>query len=376
MTRTRAIIQKEVRQIIRDPKSLGVILVLPALILVLYGYGLSFDPKNLPLWVLDYSQTARSRDYVAQFTHLDAFDFRGYLEDRAQIPWYLSTRRAVAVLVIPPDFSERIERGETAVVQAVIDGSNSSIAGQALAYLEGISRAYSASIQAAEITRRGIDPLHAMGMEPRVWYNPDLKSARFLLPGLMGYILAIVCVVATALSVVRERERGTMEQLAVSPLSPAELIIGKAVPYIVVAFLTGLLILATGMALFDLRVEGDLWLLFILLLIYTTCNLGLGLLISSIADSQQSAFQAALLVSLLPSMILSGFIYPISSMPVVLRGITYLVPARYFLSALRDIMLRGAGLEAFWGQILLLLLFTGLTLTISTLRIRKRLFGL
>jgi ABC-2 type transport system permease protein len=374
--KTWPLVKKEFRQIIRDPKSLGILLILPALILILYGYGLSLDIKHLSLWVVDASRSSKSREYVAQFFHHEEFDFKGYIEESREVRRFLDTRRAGVVLVIPHDFAERIERGEVTTVQAILDGSNATVASRALAYIEGINRAYSAGIQVEELRERGIDPLHSIEMEPRIWYNPELKSTEYLLPGLMGYILSIVCVVSTALSIVRERERGTMEQLAVSPLSPVELILGKVIPYILISFITATLILVTGVVLFGLRIRGSLPLLFVLFSLYTTCNLGLGLLISSIADSQQAAFQGALLTSVLPAMILSGFIFPIKSMPVILQGITYLVPARYFLVALRGVILRGAGIGAFWEQLVILACLSVLTLGVSVYRIRRRLFGL
>ncbi|MBI4531181.1 MAG: ABC transporter permease [Candidatus Latescibacteria bacterium] len=374
--KTWPIVKKEFRQIVRDPKSLWILLILPALILILYGYGLSLDIKHLPLWVFDTSRSSRSREYVAQFSHHEEFDFKGYIGEEREIRRFLDTRRAGVVLVVPHDFAERIGRGEVATVQAILDGSNATVASRAFASIEGINQAYSATIQTEELRRLGIDPLHSIEMEPRVWYNPELKSTEYLLPGLMGYILAIVCVVSTALSVVRERERGTMEQLAVSPLSPEELILGKVIPYILIAFITATLILVTGVVFFGLTIRGSLTLLFVLFSLYTTCNLGFGLLISSIADSQQAAFQGALLTSVLPSMILSGFIFPIQSMPTILQGVTYLVPARYFLVALRGIVLRGAGIGAFWEQLVILAGLSLLTLGISVYRIRKRLFGL
>lgn len=375
-SRTWAIMQKEMRQILRDRRSLVTLLLMPAVIMVLYGYGLSLDLRRLPLWILDSSRSSQSRDFASQFSHCVEFDLKGYLSDPGEIRTYLDSGRARAVMVIPEDFAGRIERGEEAKVQALLDGSDATQAGRAQAYIEGITRGFSASIQTKALLRQGIEPARTMALEPRIWYNPDLKSAEFLLPGLMGYILAIVCVVATALSVARERERGTMEQLAVSPLSPTQLIVGKVAPYILIAFITASLVLLTGVALFGVHVRGNPLILFMLLVVYTTCNLGLGLLISSMAKDQQAAFQGALLISVLPAMILSGFIYPIRSMPAFLRGITYLVPARYFLVALRGVVLKGSGMAAVWEQVACLVALSVITLGISARLIRRRLFGM
>ena len=364
---------KELRQIVRDWRTLAVLLFFPAFMMILFGYALNFDVKHVPLAVLDNDRTPRSRDFVQNFGHSEYFDLRGYLERESDIDEALDAGRVQCVLVIPPGFTQQLTRGATAEVQVNVDGSNSNSAAAVLGYVNAICLDYAGRVRATALLRAGLSGI-AMPIDyrPRVWYNPELKSARFLIPGIMVQILLIMTVISTSLSVVREKERGTMEQLVVSPLGPAEVILGKTVPYLGIAFIGVGIVLFVGWALFGVAVKGSWFLLFGATLVFLVGGLGMGLLISTLTGTQRSAFQLSALLTMLPSILLSGFIFPLRNMPIPIQVVSYLIPARYFLPVLRGIILKGTGLSAFWPDLVFLVGFAILTLVLSTGRLRRQ----
>ena len=371
--RFRPIAVKEFRQIFRDWQTLAVLLLFPAFLMILFGYALSFDVKHIPLAVLDNDRTERSRNFAGSFLHSEYFDLRPAVPDERAIDKILDTGRAGVVLVIPPGFDRQLARGRAAVVQVDIDGSNSRSASIALGYVAAICQDFSQHIQTAALVRAG---MHSVALpvdyRPRVWYNPELKSAKFLIPGIIVQILLIMTVISTALSIVREKERGTMEQLTVSPLRPLEVIFGKTVPYLALSLVGAGVVLFVGRALFGVAVKGNWILLFLSLLVFLVCGLAMGLLISTIANSQRAAYQLSALLTMLPSILLSGFIFPIRNMPIVIQIVSYIIPARYFLPVLRDIILKGVGLSVFWPQMLFLTVFAVVVLILSTFRLRRQ----
>ncbi len=363
---------KELTQIRRDPLSLGMLIAIPAFLLILFGYALTFDVRNLALGVCDQDGSASSRELVQRFAITEYFDLKQQVADpRALVA--LMDREVIRVgLVIPPDFEARLKAGRPAPVQFFVDGTNATIASAVTGYAEAITQAFSHQLVLERLWRAGHrPPPAAVTVEARIWYNPELESARFLLPGLIAFLLMVATVVATSLSVTRERERGTLEQLLLAPLRPYQLVLGKTLPYLLVAIGSTVLILLVGRLLFDVEVRGDMLVLALVVLAYLLAGLGQGLLISTIAPSQQVAFQIAIISTLLPTFILSGFVFPIYNMPSVIQALTYLVPARYFLVALRGVMLKGTGLAVFWPDVLLLLAFAGLMLTLSSIRLRR-----
>lgn len=373
LTRIRPIIIKEFRQVARDRRSLGVLLFIPTFMLIMFGYALNFDVKHTSLAIYDEDKSQTSRDFVENFLHSEYFDLKYYLNSAREIDELLGEEKVRVALVIPQDFSERLLAGREAVVQVIVDGANSNAAVTAIGYVSFIVQNYSTKILTNALVRTGQSGLSLpIDYRPRVWYNPELRSAKFLVPGLIVFILMVTTVISTSLSVVREKERGTMEQIIVSPIKPLELILGKTIPYIFISLIATLVILLVSYFLFDVVIKGSYLLLFVVTLIFLTGGLGLGLLISTIADTQQLAFMLAVLVTILPSFILSGFVFPIRNMPVVIQAITYLIPARYFLVVLRSIILKGVGLSAFWDQVLFLITFAGLTITASSVRMRKK----
>jgi ABC-2 type transport system permease protein len=370
------IVRKEFRQIRRDKRALGVLLVIPSMMLIMFGYALNFDVKHSAVAVCDEDNSKTSREFVQLFFNSEYFDYAYRLTDRQRINDLLDAEKVVAVIVIPRDFSDNIAGGRDAPIQIIVDGSNANAATTVLGYLGTIIQQYSLNIMARTFYRYGRQQIvHPIDMEPRVWYNPELRSAKFLVPGLIAFILTITAVISTSLSVVREWEMGTVEQIIVSPLKPVELILGKTVPPTVIALIATVTVLLAGYLLFDVQIKGSYLWLFAVTFIFLVGSLGLGLLISSIAGTQQVAFMIAVIATMLPTFILSGFIFPIRNMPPIIQAITYFIPARYFLVALRSIMLKGVGPGAFWDQILCMTAYAILTLAASSIRMKRLLRG-
>ncbi len=367
------IVIKEFRQVSRDTRTLGILLFVPAFMLIMYGYALTFDVKHVPLAVLDEDKTPVSRALIEKFRHTEYFDLLYDLNRSQEIGTYMEEEKVHAALVIPRDFSEHVRGGKTAEVQVIVDGANSNEANAAVGYVNAILLNYTQSAFAQAYQRMAGSPLVLpIDLRPRIWFNPELKSALFLFPGLIGFLLMVTTVISTALSIVREKEQGTMEQIAVSPIRSRELIVGKTIPYIVSSSTSAVVILLVGYFIFDLTVRGSLLLLLLVTLIYILGGLGLGVMISTIAKTQQVAFFIAIMVTMLPSFLLSGFIFPIKNMPVAIQVITYLLPARYYLSALRAIILKGVGLWAFWEPVALLCVFATAIMGISSVRLTRQ----
>lgn len=366
------LVLKEFTQIRRDPLSLGMLIALPAFLLILFGYALTFDVRNLALGVCDQDQSVASRELIQRFVTTEYFDLKRQVDDPQKLTQLIDHDVVRVGLVIPPGFSERLQAGRPAPVQLLVDGINAITASAATSYTEAIVRTFSSQVILEQVMRTGqrLSP-PTVSVEARIWYDPELESARFLLPGLIAFLLMVDTVVATSLSIARERERGTMEQLMLAPLEPYQLVIGKTLPYLLVTIGATVLILLVGHLLFNVTVRGEPLVLALVVLAYLLAGLGQGLLISTIAPSQQVAFQIAAVSTLLPTFILSGFVFPIYNMPPVIQAITYLVPARYFLVAIRGVMLKGTGLDVFWPDVLLLLLFALFTLALSSIRLRR-----
>jgi ABC-2 type transport system permease protein len=365
----RAVAVKEVRQIRRDAMSLLMLVGLPAFMLVLYGYALNFDVRHVALAVQDRDLSPASRDLIASFVNSTYFDVTATPAPGESLEELTERRIARAVLVIPEGFSSDLASGRTAEVQLLLDGADSTTAATVLGYAGSLVADANARSVRVALARSGTGELPSLDVQPRVWYNPELDSTQFLVPGLAGTLLMLTAVLSTSLSVVRERERGSMEQLRVAPLRTSELVLGKTFPYLLLSLLATVIILAAAHVLFDVVIRGPHLALLAATLVYLLGALGLGLLISTLADSQALAFQASLLISLLPSMFLSGFIFQIRSMPELLQLVTYLVPARYYLVILRGIILKGTGLSPYWDQMGFLALFALVVLTLSARRL-------
>ena len=356
MKRFWAIFKKEFRQIRRDPLSLGLLIFVPVMLLVLYGYALSFDVKHIRVAVADLDQTAASRRLLDSLFRNPYFTPGPRMDSVREADALLQHGRARVALVIPRGYEAGLARGDEVAVQALVDAANANTASTAIGYLESVADRVTRQIR--EELQHNLRPdvtLPQVVPEPRLWFNPELKSATFLVPGLIGMIMMLSAVIATSLSIVREKERETMEQLQVSPIRPEELILGKTLPYVAIGIISMTLILVLAYVLFGVQVRGSFVLLAGATLLFLFAALGLGVFISSVTRSQQVAFQAAILSSLLPSVILSGLIFPIHNMPLPIQALTFLVIPRYFVATLRGIILKGAGLGELWPQLVGLL---------------------
>ena len=366
------IIIKEFRQIRRDPTSLGMLLILPAVLIIMVGYALNFDVKHIPLAIFDQSGNAESRKYLDKFTHSEYFDYAYEVRSHKEIERLFLRGDVKVALVIPPAFGQDLLAGHETHVQILVDGSDANTAGQAVGYATRITMEFSSALILDAFRRAGKTFSPPIDFEPRVWYNPDLVSSKFLVPGLIGFIIMLTGVISTSMTIVRERERGTMEQIMVSPLRPAQVILGKTLPYMAIALVAATLILILGYFLFAIEIKGSLLVLYAGIFMVILGALGQGVLISTITESQQVAFLISVFSSLLPSFLLSGFIFPVSSMPVFLQVLSNMAAVKFFLVIVRGVMLKGVGFEAVWPQFVYLTLFAALTLGISVKRFQKR----
>lgn len=372
MRKTWAVALKEIRQAMRDPLSLLLLIGFPAFVLIMYGYALNFDVKHIRLAVQDLDQSRQSRDFVAAFTHSRYFDLVADVPAGADLDELIASGHARCILIIPEKFAEKLDSDESSPAQFLLDGSDSNTASTALSYAGIIAAQSNVTLLADRLGPVQFAQLPTMNFEPRVWYNPELRSTNFLVPGLMGFVLMLTAVLSTALSVVREKERGTLEQLRVAPLGIGQLLLGKSLPYLVMSMTATGIMLAAAHYLFHVYVRGSYVQLFAITLLYLVGALGFGLLVSTLAHSQAMAFQLGTITSMLPAVLLSGFVYPIRSMPVVLQAITYAVPARYYLKILRGIVLKGAPVTAYWEQVLFLVIYAGVVILLAWRRLNRR----
>jgi drug efflux transport system permease protein len=372
LTGIRPVIRKEFRQIRRDPRSLIFLLFLPAFLLLMFGYALNFDVKHVPLAVCDLDRTQASRDFSARFSATEYFDLRHRLSDPRDVDALLGREAVDIALIIPRGFGDDLAAGRETKVQALVDGASAMTATTAAGYIGAIIQSETTRFTLEVLERRGRGRFEPpLDVETRVWYNPELRSALFLLPGLMAFILMVIVVISTAFSVVRERERGTMEQILVSPVRSVDLVLGKTGPYFLISLVSAHVVLLFGFLLFGVPIRGNYFLLLLTMTLFLIGALGQGVLISTVARSQQVAFMISILSTFLPTFILSGFVFPIRNMPLVIQALTYVIPARYFLVTLRAVMLKGAGFAAFWKDVLFLALFAAATIVVSTVRLER-----
>jgi ABC-2 type transport system permease protein len=359
---------KEALHLARDRQAVYMALGMPVLLLALFGYAVTFDLQRLPLGLDDQDLSPSSRRLAQAFTASGAFEVAGRVE---LTDAEASLRRGAvkAVLHLPKDLERRLRRGQPAELQLVLDGADGNSAAIAAGYAAGIAQAE------AERILREAGALGEMPLQARVWsrFNPAMESAKFVVPGLIAMILAIMAVLLTALTVAREWERGSMESLFATPVGRLEIVLGKLAPYVVLGMVQVLLVVTVGCFLFDVPIRGSLTLLFGSSALFLACMLGQGLLISVLTRNQMVAVQVGMLSSMLPTLLLSGFIFPIENMPAFLQGLTYAFPARYFMQIIRGVMLKGSGLAALWPQLLSLVGLALLLVVVATARFRRRL---
>ncbi len=371
--RIATILVKELRQVSRDRATLAMLLVVPVFLLLMFGFAISLDVTHIPLAVLDRDRTEASRGFVEHFLHSEYFDLKAVLTRDSQIDELLDEGTARVALVVPRGFGKVVAAGGRVEVQAIVDGSNASTGATAIGYVQAVAADYSQRTLVRALEKAGTaGAWRTVDFRPRVLFNPEMRSANFLVPGLIVLILIMSAVMSTALSIVREKERGTMEQLTVSPVQPLELIVGKTAPYLLIGLISAATILAASWLLFGVSVKGSWVDLGIVTLLFLIGCLGFGVLISTVSDSQQVAFLVSVMTTLLPVFILSGFVFPFRNMPVIIQAVSYVLPGRFYLSALRAIMVKGAGLWAFKEQVLALILFAAFTCGLSVIRLRRQ----
>jgi ABC-2 type transport system permease protein len=364
------LIKKEFQQLKRDKRLMFILIVMPVIQIIIFGYVFSTDVKNISTAVVDKAQTTESRALVGSLKSAGYFTLQGYADGRAEIMRRMEEGSVKVGLIIPSDYSTKLARDETAQVEALIDGSDPNTGGNAASYLLRIAQAQGLKIKIKRLGGR--TPAPPLDARLRILYNPDMKSSNYMIPGMVGYLMMLVTLLLTASSVVKERERGTMEHLIVMPLRRWELILGKITPFILFGFLDILLITTVGTLWFNVPLRGSLFLIFVLAAIFLFTSLGLGLFVSTTARTQQQAMMTAYFI-LLPTMILSGLIFPIESMPPVIQTLTYVFPLRYFLVIVRSIFLKGSGLVDLWQQAVMLMLYGSIVFILSVWRFQKKL---
>ncbi len=374
LQRVKAVAKKEFIHLIRDPRSLGLGIAIPMLMLFLFGYALTLDVDKVPLVGGDQSGTQTSRDYISRFSGSRYFSLHGYADNYRDLERAVDSREALIAIVIPVDFARLVDSGRKAAVQALLDGSDPNTATFALGYAESITAGYSREIGLRQLRRVSGEATPDAGLDvrPRVWFNSDMVSKNYIFPGLIAVIMMIIAALLTSLTIAREWETGAMEQLISTPLAGSELIIGKLVPYFAIGILDLVLSVLVGELIFDIPLRGSLALLFAVSAVFLIGALSLGMLISIVTRSQLVASQLALIATMLPAFLLSGFIFPIENMPVPVQGITYVITARYYVKILRDIYLKGVGLEYTAVETCILALFAVLVIFLSIRKFRKK----
>ena len=370
--RIKSIGKKEIKQLARDKRMMFVLFFFPVFLLIIFGYAVNFDVQNIKIAVLDKEHSSVSRNFVKTLSASNYFTVIELLQNDERIKEILDNGLAKGVLVIPNDFSKKIYSSrEPAKVQFLLDGVDGNSAAIIQNYSAAAVVSFNKQLTSDAEAKYGVKFNQPIDLRSRFWFNPDLETTIYLIPGLIALILIVTTVITVSLSLVREKERGTIEQINVSSLTTFELLIGKLIPYLAISFFDAGLILVAGFILFGVVVKGSFLLLFFSTLIFLMASTSIGIFISVISDSQQVAFTIATFASLLPATILSGFIFPIESMPKVIQLVTNITPTKFYIVALRDIILKGVGLSVFWEQWLYLLIFGVLFLGAAML-INKR----
>jgi len=366
--RIKAIIKKEFSQIKRDKRTIAIIIMMPIMELLLFGYAASTSVDHIPTAVLNNDIGSESRELLESLTNSQYFDLDYYAESMDDIETCIDKGYAKAGVVIPPDFSKDIKNGKTAQIQLIIDGTDPTTAQTILSSAGGVVQ--SMSVEIVQETR-GITVPQTLDLRSRVWYNPEMSSIYFNIPGLIGVILQTVTLMLTSFSIVRERERGTMEQLIVTPITKMELMIGKIIPYVIIGFVDIILALALSVFWFRVPIAGSIFLLLLFSLIFLFGALGVGLLISTVSKSQLQAMQLSMFM-IMPNILLSGYMFPREAMPKVIYGISTVLPLTYFIKVLRGIILKGNGLAELSNELIILVAFGIVFLVLATLKFKKK----
>ncbi len=373
-TRLAALIRKEFIQILRDPRILALILIIPIMQLFLLGYAATNDVRNVSMAVFDQDRGAAARDLLNAYRSADYFRINYDVDSEAELKSLIDSGKVRVGLIIPPDYSDKVQGGGSVAVAFVLDGSDPTVAGTALSAAKLIGQAHATQITVERLMRQGRSSALQTPVDVRtqIWYNPDMVSAYYMIPGVIAMILFFLTTMLTATAVVRERERGTIEQLIVTPIRPWELVVGKILPYVILAFMNMSEVMALGHWWFRVPVRGSLLLILVLSGLFLLSSLGMGLLASTIANTQQEAL-LVVWMTLLPALFLSGFFFPIEAMPKALQWVSLFFPLRYYLVIIRSLMLKDIGLAALWPNVVALAIFGLALMTVASLRVRKRL---
>ena len=369
--RLRHMIKKEFIQVLRNPKMRAIVLVMPLVQSMIFGYAVTTDVKQINTAIFDQSGTPESRELIDRFIHSGYFVANAVIDSEREIDELLNQGKSAAVIRIPTDFSGRLESGKTSTVQIIVDGTDSNTAGVVLSYAGSIIQNDAVELMKKRAGLPGWEPA-GVNLDTRAWFNENLTSRNFYVPGVIAAIVMLVSLLLTSMSVVREKEMGTMEQIVVTPITPLEFILGKTMPSIILGFVNMIFVTLVSVFWFDIPVRGSLLILFIANGFYLMTTVGIGLLISTVSDTQQQAMMSTFFFYL-PAILLSGFMFPIANMPEIVQDFTYLNPLRYFLIIIRGIFLKGVGVTVLWPQILALLLLGLLLLTIAVKKFRKNL---
>jgi ABC-2 type transport system permease protein len=370
MARLVHLVRKELLELKRDPRLFGIVIMAPIVQLTMLGYAATTDVHDVPVVVVDQDRSAESRELVSRFDASQNFVIVDAATSIREIDAYLDSGRAWMALAIPAGYAAQVRSGRGTTIQVVADGTDANSTNVALGYAGALVAAYGRELAAAS-GRAGDAPL--VDAEVRVWFNPELESRDFMIPGILALLLLVVTTNLSSMAIVREKELGTLEQLNVTPIARWELIVGKLLPYAVIGLIDVVLVLAVALGWFQVPLRGSIVLLFAMCLVYLLTTLGLGLFVSTISATQQQAMMTASFFFLIPMVFLSGFVFPIENMPDAVQSVTYLIPLRYFLVILRGIFLKGVGLETLWPQALALLAWGLGILALATLRSSKRL---
>ncbi|MDD4893881.1 MAG: ABC transporter permease [Candidatus Omnitrophica bacterium] len=368
-----AITKKEFIQVRRDPRSLLLALVIPVVLLFIFGYGLSLDINNVQtvVWNQDAS-SALTRNFLLNFKNSNYFQINSYTDNYRDIERFIDTGQVMMALIIPKDFSHYIESNKKAPLQLLVDGSDSNTATIAMGYVRSVVAGYNATLASSAFLKQGVNPPKLLDARPRIWFNMGMESRWFIIPGVIAMIMMIIAALLTSICVAREWERGTMEQLISTPVKAPELIIGKFIPYFVIGFFDLVVGVIIARLLFTVPFRGDYFLLVALSALFLTGALSQGILISTVAKTQLMASQLAMLTTFIPTMLLSGFIYPIFNMPQVIQAITYLIPARYYIVVLRESFLKGSDISVMLDEALFLFLFALMMFSLAVRKFKKK----
>lgn len=373
LLRTWAVFRKELIHIKRDPTSLVQAILLPVVLLFLYGYALTFDINDVPTAVYDREGSRLSQDFLKNFGSSRYFSVRYQVSSYGEISRLIDERAIWLAIVLPHDFSRQLKSGESVNIQAIVDGTDANTANIITGYVQSVTASYNHGLSTERLKSRGFNrPPVELVSQPRIWYNEELESKNYIVPGLVVVIMTMVGSLLTALTIVREVERGSMEGLLATPLKKWELILGKLGPYFIIGMVDMFIALGMGVLLFDVPLRGNPVLLIALSALFLIVMLGQGLLISVLSINQLQAYQMATLLTFLPAFLLSGFVFAIKQMPLALRLVSYIVPSRYFVSISKGIYLKGTGLAILWPQVLILIVFGGFFLVTAQRKFAKK----